>query len=701
MIFNKNILLAFVLFITACGGGGAGAPENEKPTDVAVVPAVTLSLSVDNAGVLDEFSLSWGSTDADLCTASGDWSGEKDTHGTEMLSESISGDKVYTLTCTGTGGKSTTSQKLNISSYKLDLYYGTRVPSFMPAAPSEYQLFDSTVQVYGQAEGLDHQPTAEQGAGKFIFNRVYRSFKHGIENGQQFGVFGSWLRSYGHNSIEGGLWVNPKTAGPQYYPTLHLAGIGDTYHSCNDVAVGGGLYGRVLGDKWLTMLQFSNQVLTVPGLNIAFDMEQDSYEEDNGIWVGYGWSYLNLDHPKNYKFWLSFIESNDYQGPINGYIPEHFNWVDPQKIEDGSYAIKQSEAGSDFGTFATMGSKKDYGTGNERINLKAHKLGNDVYYVPVDSFPNAKQREYILAHPQSISQTTMEAYSLSIKSGVFDEPLISTTPLVFNSLYKSTHNQLKLREIINGEEHLSMIEPSYSIGFEDSLGYVDWNYTTTEEKSAFDRQNGYIYVRKTAEKWDARDADPNHSHSYKTELVEAPDGVVRAPKVNHTFYNYKERDTSHPDFKNWDVTGKTRHQTLLQNGSVVTYVWFKFIEQPAMKSAQQNHPDVYTDDYLLQLQRYIENLHKTTNSYSKESPDRSVFINHNSERNPNEKGFNLANIDPAQLVNTLEGQEAGYVPVVISVYHPEEYSNNGMGLLDEPHNDCKNSEWTDTYFPEI
>ncbi len=700
MHFNIYFLFLFVPFLAACGGGGSESKVISTPVAVAS-PMVTLTLSATSVDQLEEFTISWSSTNTDSCTASGDWSGSKVINGSEALSEAISGDKSYTLTCIGAGGESSSTQNLNISSYSLDPYYGTRVPSYLPDSPSEYELFDSTVEVFGQAEGLDHQPTAEQGAGKFIFNRVYRSFKHGIENGQQFGIFGSWLRSYGNNSIEGGLWVNPKTAGPQYYPTLHLAGIGDTYHSCNDVAVGGGLYERVLGDKWLTMLQFSNQVLTVPGLNIAFDREQDSFVEDDGIWVGYGWSSLNLDHPSEYKFWLSFIESNNYQGPINGYIPEHFNWIDPSKIADGSYAQNQHDAGGQFGTFANMGSNKDWGTGNERINLKAHKLDESIYYVPIDQYPNVKKREYVLAHPQSITQASMESYSLSIKSGEANQALISSTPLEFNSLYQSTHNQLKLREFINGEEHLNMIKPSYNIGFEGTLGFVDWNYSTPEEKEVIDSQNGYVYVRKTGEKWDASDADPNHAHSYKTELIAAPDNVLRAPKVNHSFFNYKERDTSHPDFKNWDVRGKTRYQTVLQSGATATYVWFKFIEQPAMKSAKQNHPDIYTDDYLAQLQLYIENLHKMTNDNSTIAPESSVFIDHNRDSNPGNNAFHLADIDPAQLVLALEGQESGYVPVVISVYHPEKYSSNGSGLVGEPHADCKNSQWTDTFHPEI
>ena len=72
-----------------------------------------------------------------------------------------------------------------------------------------------------------------------------------------------------------------------------------------DVQMGSGLYERIIGDRWLSMLQISNQVLTIPGSNIGFDMEQAPYDDDNGIWTGWGWSYLNLKHPENFKFWMN------------------------------------------------------------------------------------------------------------------------------------------------------------------------------------------------------------------------------------------------------------------------------------------------------------------------------------------------------------------------------------------------------------
>jgi hypothetical protein len=130
-------------------------------------------------------------------------------------------------------------------------------------------------------------------------------------------------------------------------------------------------------------------------------------------------------------------------------------------------------------------------------------------------------------------------------------------------------------------------------------------------------------------------------------------------------------------------------------------VWFRYIEQPAIKTAQQNHPKTYTDEYLNSLQTHIETLHKEVNENSSVNPSNPIFINYRGSANPDNRDPNLVKIDPAQIAAPPKGFELGYVPVIISVYHPEEYSSNGIGLLQEPHGQCTNAEWTDTYYPDI
>ena len=92
-----------------------------------------------------------------------------------------------------------------------------------------------------------------------------------------------------------------------------------------------------LGIAGFPCCKYRIKVLTIPGSNIGFDMEQAPYDDDNGIWAGWGWSYLTLNHPRDFKFWMSFIETRDYQGPINGYVPRIFQLVDPEKISGGAF----------------------------------------------------------------------------------------------------------------------------------------------------------------------------------------------------------------------------------------------------------------------------------------------------------------------------------------------------------------------------
>ena len=101
------------------------------------------------------------------------------------------------------------------------------------------------------------------------------------------------------------------------------------------------------------------------------------------------------------------------------------------------------------------------------------------------------------------------------------------------------------------------------------------------------------------------------------------------------------------------------------------------------------------------LQTHIEALHRLTNSSSRRSPGKPVFLNYRGAATPDNKDFHLAKIDPGQLVSSPEGFEVGYVPVVISVMHPEEVSNNGIGLQGEPDTPCSNTDWTDTYYPDF
>ena len=84
----------------------------------------------------------------------------------------------------------------------------------------------------------------------------------------------------------------------------------------------------------------------------------------------------------------------------------------------------------------------------------------------------------------------------------------------------------------------------------------------------------------------------------------------------------------------------------LNNGSSLTYVWYRFIDQPAIREIGL---DAAT---LAKLQAYVTLLHKNWGV--------------NGPTIPAPTSGRLATLDPALVVYPPAGLEAGYVPVVLS-----------------------------------
>jgi hypothetical protein len=117
----KEIILS-VLFLAACGGGGGGGSS----TPSIPSPAVTISSSAASAVVGETVTISWSSTNATSCSASGAWSGSKSVNGNEDVTIGTSGTNNYSLSCTGEGGSGSSSTTVtgiaNISGVVVDGY---------------------------------------------------------------------------------------------------------------------------------------------------------------------------------------------------------------------------------------------------------------------------------------------------------------------------------------------------------------------------------------------------------------------------------------------------------------------------------------------------------------------------------------------------------------------------------------------------
>ena len=86
------------VLVVSCGGGGYGGDGGGNN------PPATLSISVSPTTITlgESATLSW-SSNAGMCTASGDWSGSKPGDGSETVTPATTGSFTYSMRCSGGG----------------------------------------------------------------------------------------------------------------------------------------------------------------------------------------------------------------------------------------------------------------------------------------------------------------------------------------------------------------------------------------------------------------------------------------------------------------------------------------------------------------------------------------------------------------------------------------------------------------------
>lgn len=96
--------LAWVLLVAlvGCGGGGGGSSTPSAPA-----PTATLSSSVSNVPTDGSVTLTWSSSNATSCMASGSWGGGLATSGSQRVV--VTQNSTFTLTCNGAGGRAAAS----------------------------------------------------------------------------------------------------------------------------------------------------------------------------------------------------------------------------------------------------------------------------------------------------------------------------------------------------------------------------------------------------------------------------------------------------------------------------------------------------------------------------------------------------------------------------------------------------------------
>ncbi|MBI4080183.1 MAG: hypothetical protein HY430_00240 [Candidatus Levybacteria bacterium] len=137
--FNPSTGGYFQISSTACATPTTAPTKTptpsptRTPTPTPLPPTMTFTANPTTIGANSASTLTWTTTNATSCTASGGWAGSKATSGSQSTGL-LTSSKVFTLTCTGPGGSTTKSVTVTvISPTATAIPTATSVPTFTPA----------------------------------------------------------------------------------------------------------------------------------------------------------------------------------------------------------------------------------------------------------------------------------------------------------------------------------------------------------------------------------------------------------------------------------------------------------------------------------------------------------------------------------------------------------------------------------------
>ena len=76
--------------------------------------------------------------------AEGAWQGARALAGSEQITVTEVGAQQYTLHCTGDKGTTVSTVNVNVIAQNIDAWSGTKIPSYLPPSPIDFELFDNS-----------------------------------------------------------------------------------------------------------------------------------------------------------------------------------------------------------------------------------------------------------------------------------------------------------------------------------------------------------------------------------------------------------------------------------------------------------------------------------------------------------------------------------------------------------------------------
>lgn len=446
-----------------------------------------------------------------------------------------------------------------------------------------------------------------------------------------------------YSDVEGGLGWWRDTRFPTETPKFIMGGVGPNF---SDIANGPahgwgsweeprGLYGVAQLSPWL--------LFPIDGLNIK-----------QGACGGlFGWGYFNLpltepkattngvDVPTGGNCWTLFLNSGNFKGPVAFFTPNFWSHA----------SVKERRLAGLLLDSRPVEPNRHVQMETQWIpcRMATDAKGDSYARIAPTSFPRDAQGDSVLVHRNSAynKSALYDAVRAWFDGGPPASGKVDTKGASITVFPGQGGATWEIREPgPDGKERKVPISwPSFAKPTAidaNTFGYR-WDYSVATKT---DTKDGALVTLPEYFKLETgADAKAAKWVPIAADQVPADTGLQKL-----TFDRPKEKTEepyTTPDSATscWKKPGPVAgpFQARLGDGSVVTYSWYRFADQPALLNAD------LTDAERELLQKRVEMLHRSWTKDREYLPPPTVGT--------------LADVDPAQLVTPPKGFEIGYVPI--------------------------------------
>jgi hypothetical protein len=369
----------------------------------------------------------------------------------------------------------------------------------------------------------------------------------------------------------------------------------------------------------------------------------------SGELLGYGYLPLPLtevksstagkDVPTGDHCWTLFLNAENFKGPVTFFTPYFFSRpsVEDPRLSGMFLDSRPSDSGRPI----------QMETQHIPSALSTDKGGNLYSRVATTLFPRNPDGRSVLVH--QVTSYKKSALWDAVKAWFAgDDTRLSGT--IIDARESKVHHindggdsNWSIYKLVDGAEEVPVDWESFMHpkAYDSSTFGYQWNEHLTSQKKtehgtlvALPEYYRLVYKEGKKAKWEPIKPEDVPAETGLAEVDFSPRGDTSKPYVT-------------PDDPEscWKKPGPVAgpFKAYPGDGSVVTYYWYRFADQPAMLNAD------LTDKEREEVQKRVEKIHKNWKM--------------DQEYLPAPKAGKLAAIDPALIVTPPKGFEIGYVPI--------------------------------------